>query len=489
MTMPVATYPLRRASVAAALLVTLLSGCASTNGLQPALAPRDADSLAAQQSIQSTLSPAAWPTQDWWHAWGDSQLDALMTEALSGTPTLDAADARVRKATAQAGLADDARKPHFAANVQYSGAYLPETLLPSPYGGDYKGVEIATLNLRYAPDLWGGKRAQWEAALDRVHAAEIDAQQARLMLAGNIASAYLDLAQAYEARTVAVAETKRAQRLQGLARQRVHAGLDNQLQLHQAESAVGAAAQQGQAAQQRIDMLRNAIAALLGQGPDRGLSIEAPTLLAAETPALPSELPSELLGHRPDVVAARWRVEAAARGIDAAKADFYPSLNLTAMAGLAAGKLSDLFTRDAAVALGGPALSLPIFDGARLREQLAGQDADYDLAVAQYDQTLVSALREVTDAVQSARALDTQIAAVVAARDAAHQAWSVADSRYRAGLGNQLDVLAAQRPLLQLDQQAVALRAQRRRVAVDLAVALGGGTTLTSPTSFSSGSP
>lgn len=487
--MPAPTSPLR-ALIAAAVLTAALSGCASTHGLQPALTPDDPDTLAVGRSFEAgNLSAAAWPAQDWWHAWGDPQLDALIAEALTGTPSLDAADARVRKAAAQAGLADDARKPHFAASVQYSGAYLPETLLPAPYGGDYKGVELATLNFSYAPDLWGGKRARWESAVDGLHAADVDAQQARLLLAGNIARTYLDLAQAHEARQVATAEAARAQRLLSLATQRVRAGLDNQTQMRLAESAVASAAQQNEAAQQRIDLLRNALAALLGQGPDRGLQIQAPTLLAVEAPALPSTLPSELLGHRPDVVAARWRVEAAARGIDAGKAAFYPSLDLTALVGLASGRLSDLFTREAATALGGPALSLPIFDGPRLREQLAGNDADYDLAVAQYDQTLIAAVREVADALRSARTLDAQIAAVAQARDAARKAWSLADSRYRAGLGTQLDVLAAQRPLLQLDQQAVALQAQRRSVAVDLAVALGGGMSPTSPTSSSSGSP
>ncbi|NOT86595.1 MAG: efflux transporter outer membrane subunit [Lysobacter sp.] len=488
--MPVVSLPLRCVSAATLLAAFVLSGCAGTRGLRPALTPDDADALAVSHSFEGdTLSAAAWPTQDWWHAWGDPQLDALIAEALAGTPGLDAADARVRKAEAQAGLADDARQPHLGANLQYSGAYLPETLLPAPYGGDYKGVELATLNFRYAPDLWGGKRAHWQAAVGSLRAAEVDAQQARLLLAGNIARTYLDLDQAHEAHQVATAETARAQRLLALATQRVRAGIDNQSQMRQAESSVASATQQGEAAQQRIGLLRNAIAALLGQGPDRGLVIEAPSLLAVEAPALPSTLPSELLGHRPDVVAARWRVEAAARNIDAGKADFYPSLDLTAMAGLAAGRLSDLFTRDAGVALGGPALSLPIFDGPRLRGQLAGNNADYDLAVAHYDQTLVAAVREVADALQSARTLDKQIAAVAQARDAARKAWSLADSRYRAGLGTQLDVLAAQRPLLQLDQLSVALQAQRRTVAVDLAVAIGGGLSPTSPTLSSSGSP
>jgi NodT family efflux transporter outer membrane factor (OMF) lipoprotein len=202
------------------------------------------------------------------------------------------------------------------------------------------------------------------------------------------------------------------------------------------------------------------------------LSIGKPALLQAPSPAVPAVLPSELLGHRPDVVAARWRVEAANERIASAKTDFYPSVNLSALVGVASGHLSDLFSSDALLANGGPALSLPIFDGGRLRSQLAKSDADYDLAVADYDQSLVSAVHEVADAVQSARSLDAQIASATQARDAAQRAYDI---------GTQLDVLSAQRPLLQFDQQVVALRAQRLAASVDLQRALGGGLAIAHP--------
>ena len=110
-----------------------------------------------------------------------------------------------------------------------------------------------------------------------------------------------------------------------------------------------------------------------------------------------------------------------------------------------------------------------------LRSQLAKSDADYDLAVAGYNQALVAALHEVTDAVQAARSLDAQIASATQARDAAESALKLADTRYQAGLGTQLDVLSAQRPLLQLEQQLAALRARRYAATVDLDRALGGG--------------
>jgi NodT family efflux transporter outer membrane factor (OMF) lipoprotein len=466
-------------ALAAALL---LAGCASTHGLAPEGRPIDSDSLAATRSLGAqVLSDAAFPKQDWWNTLGDPQLDTLIREALQDSPSLAAADARVRKAQAQAGLADAARKPTLDGSAQYAVAQLPKTLAPGDLSDEVLHNSVLTVSFKWPLDVWGGKRAEYEAALGQARATEVDAQAARLALASNIARGYVALAQAFDTLDVAEREQARATHLHELGRQRVEAGLDNQLQLRQAESTIASARQQAQAAQQQIEAGRNALAALLGKGPDRGLDIARPQLLQAPAPALPGVLPSELLGHRPDVVAARWRVEASSRGIDAAKAQFKPSVNLSLLAGLASVGLSDLFTSDALLGFGGPAVSLPIFDGGRLRSNLAGRDADYDLAVAGYNQAVVGALHEVTDAVQAARSLDAQVASATQARDSAEGALKLADSRYRAGLGTQLDVLSAQRPLLQLEQQLAALNAQRYAATVDLDRALGGGLVPTAP--------
>jgi NodT family efflux transporter outer membrane factor (OMF) lipoprotein len=470
-------------ALAVALIVT---GCASSRGLAPEGRPLEADSLQAQRSLSDVaVSDAAFPAQDWWTSLGDAQLNGLIDEALQGTPSLDAADARVRQAIAQAGLADAERKPTLGASAQYSGVQIPETIAPEPLGGSYQGVGLLSLSFKYTFDLWGGEKARWQAALGQQRAAEVDAQAARLTLSSNIARAYVALAQAFDANDVAKADHDRASRLLDLGRQRVAAGLDNQLQIRQAESAVASAQQQIQASEHEVETTRNAIAALLGKGPDRGRDITRPTVLTAATPQLPSVLPSELLGHRPDVVASRWRVEAAQHGIKASKAAFYPTINLSALAGVAAGNLGDLFSSDALLAQGGPAISLPIFDGGRLRNNLASSDATYDLAVANYNQSLVGALREVADAVHSARSLDAQIVSATQARDAAQAAWDIATSRYKAGLGTQLDVLAAQRPLLESDRQLTVLRAQRLAASIDLDRALGGGLVLPTPNSES----
>lgn len=468
-----------------------LSSCASTEGLTTQSQVRDAGLLSASTALDKVrVSDAAWPDNQWWKTFGDPQLDALIEEALAASPAIDAADARTRKALAQSGLADAMRKPALGAGAQLLGLQIPETLAGEEIGGNFSIANLLTLNLKYNPDLWGVDASKWQAAIGNARASEVDAQAVRLTLAANIARTYVALAQAFDGLDAANAEATRADALITLNQQRIKAGLDNTIALNQNRSTSASARQQAQAAQQQIDALRNALAALAGAGPDRGLQIDRPTL-ATPGISLPSLLSSDLLARRADIVAARWRVEAAAHGIDASKAAFYPTINLSLLVGLAAGNLGDLFGSDALLINGGPGLTLPIYEGGRLRNQLMASNADYDLAVASYNQSLLGAIHEVTDAVQTARALDTQISTTRQARDTTGRAHALVQQRYRAGLATQLDVLAAQRPLLQLDQQLAALNAKRRTAAIDLDQALGGGlsvTATTTPTTLSAAS-
>jgi NodT family efflux transporter outer membrane factor (OMF) lipoprotein len=466
----------KRGLLPVAFATALLAACASTGGLRPAAEPHRIDDHVLTRSLSGApLSPAEFPARDWWRSLGDPQLDALIAEAVQGSPSLAAADARVRKAQAQAGLAEAERKPTLGAGAQYVVAQLPSGLAGDEIGGQLMHNAVLTLDFKWPLDVWGGKRADYLAALGQAHASEVEAQAARLALAANVARSYVALAQAFEGLDVANREAARSERLLGLSRQRVKAGIDSQLSMRNAEVSIATAKAQAEVAQQQIDSLRNAIAALLGASPDRGLAIERPRLLQAPAPGLPSVLPSELLGHRPDVVAARWRVEAAAQGIKSAKAKFKPSIDLSALVGLAATGFPGLFDNDALLGFGGPAISLPIFDGGRLRQNLASHDADYDLAVAGYDQTVVDGMRQVVDAVQAIRALDAQSASLEQAHVSAAAAMDLASKRYHAGLANQLDVLAVQKPLLQIEQQLVGVRAQRYAAAIDLDQALGGG--------------
>jgi NodT family efflux transporter outer membrane factor (OMF) lipoprotein len=186
-------------------------------------------------------------------------------------------------------------------------------------------------------------------------------------------------------------------------------------------------------------------------------------------------LPADLLGRRPDIAAQRLRIEAAGADIDVAKASFYPNVSLSAYAGLQSLGLSQFLSAGSAIAGVGPALSLPIFDGGRLRANLRGKQADYDAAVEQYNGAIVEALHQVADELASMRSIEVQREEQRQALASAQAAYELALVRYREGLGNYLQVLSAETPLLAQRSFGADLDARERVVSVNLIRALGGG--------------
>jgi len=457
---------------AAAALTLALAACASSGGLHPEGTPTDPSTLHAERSL-GQLSAAAWPAADWWTGLGDRQLDALIAEALQDNPGLGVADARARAAQAEAGLADAARGPSVSGGAALAGARPPAALL-----GDKAHFAIAKYgyaSFKWDLDPWGGKRAAWEAALGQTRAAEVDARAARIELSGNVARAYVQLGYAFTQQDLADAELQRAGAARELTRQRVAAGIDNQVALKQGDAEVASAEQQAALARRAVEAARSSLAVLLGKGPDRGLQIERPRPLAPAALAVPANLPLELVGHRADLVAARWRVEAAGKDIKAAKTAFLPDISIGAMAGLVSMGGANPLSLAGRFYQAGPSLSLPIFDGGRLRANLSARDAQYDVAVAQYNQTLVGALNQVADELSALRSLQTQIAAQQRAQDAAQQAWDLAEQRYKAGIGSYLEALSVRQQLLAAERGSAALEAQQADLSVQLIQALGGG--------------
>jgi NodT family efflux transporter outer membrane factor (OMF) lipoprotein len=192
-------------------------------------------------------------------------------------------------------------------------------------------------------------------------------------------------------------------------------------------------------------------------------------------PGLPGNLPAELIGRRPDIIAARLRAEAAGSRIKQAHAAFYPNVNLTGLIGLQALGIGNVFKTGSDFGSAGPAISLPIFDGGRLRGQYRAAEADYTTAVAEYDGTLVQALREVADAATSQRSLGERLGRAQAAERAANAAWTVSNNRYRGGLATYLDVLAAEDALISARRTVASLQTRAFTLDVALIRALGGG--------------
>jgi NodT family efflux transporter outer membrane factor (OMF) lipoprotein len=455
-----------------------LAGCADLPKSEQRPQPRP---IADYQDSRSFAGPAKdWPSDRWWDAYADPQLSGLIDEALKGSPTLAQAQARLISASAASQISRSATLPQVAGSGQVSElessrligfpSYIAQ-LLPKGYLSDGR----LELDASYDLDLFGKNRAALAASVSEEAATRADLAEARLTLSTAVAGAYADLVRLAAERAAAAESLRNRQETSHLTSERVTNGLDTRAELKQAEAATPASAADVEALDEQLLLTRHRIAALLGEGPDRGLAIDTPKPEAVKPFGLPADLRLHLIGRRPDIVAARLRAEAAGKRIDVAKAEFYPDVTLTGYIGQQALGLSQLFNPAAAIGSIGPAITLPIFQGGRLRGQYRGAKADYAAAVDAYDATLTQALQDVADAAASAQSAERQLADRRTALAAGEQAYAVARERFQGGLSSYVDVLTAENALIE-ERRAFA-DAQTRAFSLDITLirALGGG--------------
>jgi NodT family efflux transporter outer membrane factor (OMF) lipoprotein len=459
----------------AILVIFGVAGCASHRGIEHRSAPADAAALEATQSLKEEATAAGWPELDWWKRFGDAQLDALVGEGLAGSANIRLARARVDQALAAAQVARAPLGPQLGASADVTHQrFSANYIFPPPIGGSSYTTTQLALNASYDIDFWGRNRAAYEAALGRSRASQAEGFATRLLLSSAIAGTYVQLAAAFDQLDIARRTYEDRQRVQSLTNDRVRAGLDSKLELKQVETSIPAARARIAQIEEQIALARNQLAALLGKGPDRGLAIERPTLRVAAV-ALPSRVPADLLGRRPDIVASRWRAEAAARDIASAKAQFYPDVNLSALVGVQSVTLSKLLEAGSAIPSVGAAIRLPILDGGRLRGALAARNAEYDAAVEQYNQALSDALREVVDQLASMRSVQAQRSEADTALGSAEDAYGLAVTRYKAGIGSLLQVITVETQVLEQRRLRAELQSRELALSINLIRALGGG--------------
>lgn len=463
----------------------LLAGCATLPAPGDRPAPAPVENFATSQSFsgQSLSAQAAqWPADQWWTGYGDPQLSALIEEGLKGATDLKVAEARFAQAQAIAGAANGRLLPSLGAQAEGGIAkqsynyLLPRAVAPRGWPDYAQGA----VRLDWDPDFWGGNRAALAAARLDAAAAGAEAAAARLAVASGVAAAYADFAGLHAEQDAARRAVDVRSKTLELMQARQGQGLENEGAVQRARSALAAAQGELAALDEAVALTRNRIAALVGAGPDRGLALTRPASEATGSAAtgafgLPENLPAQLIGRRPDLVSARLRAEAAASRIGAARAAFYPNVNLSAMIGLQALGVENLFKTGASFGAVGPAISLPIFNGGQLRGRYRAAEAEYRVAVAQYDGVLTQSLREIADVAASQRALQQRLDTAQQAERAAQIAWTVASDRYRGGLASYLDVLTAEDALIAASRVVASL--QNRAFALDVALvrALGGG--------------
>ncbi|MCB2079413.1 MAG: efflux transporter outer membrane subunit [Novosphingobium sp.] len=464
----------RSAALAALAGALALAGCASLRDSKLEIAQRD--TVAAEVTLASDAR-SDWPQDDWWQKFGDVQLDTLIAEGLENAPDIEAAAARVRKVDAMARQAGASLLPRVDAQAsagldkQSYNIGFPKEFVPK--GWLDRGQIAATLG--FDPDIWGRNRAALAAATSQAEAAAIDERQARLVLASAIASAYFDLSRLFAERDIRKSALDIRLASQKLVSAKYRGGLETRGSLRQADAGVATARAGLDAADRALALRRNQIAALMGAGPDRGLTIERPAVSGGLPDGLPDGVTTELVGRRPDIAAARARVEVAASRIKVARADFFPAIRLDALIGLQSLGIDTLLEKDSLIGSVGPAISLPIFHGGELTGRYREAEAGFEEALAVYDGTVVNAYREVADAAVSRTSVESQLGNAKEALAASEEAYSVARLRYDGGLSTYLDVLAVEDRLLEARLAVATLEAASRSLDIALIRALGGG--------------
>ncbi|ART92849.1 NodT family efflux transporter outer membrane factor (OMF) lipoprotein [Zymomonas mobilis] len=459
----------------------LLTGCASIPKLGKAPKVKDVHDYATAQSLAGNGS--AWPGEGWWKSYGDPQLDQLMTEALAKAPDMAIAKARILSAAGSKQRAGAGLLPSVNGFVGTGAGHLMRDQEIRQGTGrndefkDWGDGGSSFLTIRYNIDIWGGYRAKLAAATSEAKAAIVDSHEAALTLTTSIAAAYANLSRLFEERQVLNRTLAVRSHVLELTQQRLGHGLDNDSTMQDASARLANAQADLTANQESIDLVRHQIAALMGAGPDRGMAITRPQSVKLRAVGLPDNAALDLLGRRPDIVAARLTAEAAGYRVKVAKTQFYPNVSLNGIVGYQTRALEHMATHGLALGAASAALNLPIFRGGSLSGQYREAWATYQEAVASYDKTLSQALQQVADAATSQKQLNLQLDQTVQALNHAELSYNVLANRYKSGLVTYIEVLQGEENVLTLRKAVADLRARAFQLDVSLIQALGGGFT------------
>ena len=477
-----AQVPWRRNASLAALALTL-GGCANFGGIGPQAQMTELQTLGLQNATASkpaTTEPAAQGVA-WWSRFGDAQLDTLVQKALDKQPNLRLAQARVARAQALAGVVESADLPNVTASAEAMRQRITANgIYPPPLAGNVLEMPNAQISASYEFDFFGKNRAALDAALGQVRAAQADRQAAELLLATQVTRSYFTLLRLQALQDLAQRNLAQREHIVALVQSRLKAGLDSPAELQSSEATLPEIRQYLESLREQASLTRNALAALTGS--PLGLQDFKPgTLARISALPTPQSMPLDLLANRPDVAAARARVQAGLSEVDVAKAQFYPNINLVAFAGLNSigfGNISKEGSQQWGV---GPAIRLPLFDGGRLRSQLKGKSAEVDVAIETYNVLVIDAVREVADQVASLQSIARQAQEQQTAQASAQTLYDIAAQRFAAGLGNQALVLNAQTAVLAQERQAIELQARALDAQAQLLRATGGSVLTTAP--------
>ena len=424
-----------------------------------------------------TAEPSAQlPRGDWWKIYTDAELDRLETLAASNNQQIALAIANFDQARAAVKVAQANFFPQISANPS---ATRQRTSANASSGGNNNGSRtFNTFNVSadasWELDFFGRIRRQTESARAQFGASADDLESLKLSIQAEVAMDYFTL-RALDAQSDFLSQTVVAyERALELTKNRRKSGIADGLDVAQAETLLKSTQAQIPAVDLQRAQTRHALAVLCGQAATT-FALTPATVGSTNLPAIPISVPSEWLESRPDISAAERRMAAANANVGVAKAAFYPRILLNGSGGFLSISASTLFNSPSQLWAVGPTLQLPLFTGGANRAQLTSAKAAYNGSVATYRQTVLTAFQDVEDQLAAQCLLANQLDEEISALASARHALDIANSRYKAGVEQYLDVIVAQASELAHEQTVIQLRGQRLATSISLIKSLGAG--------------
>ena len=436
-------------------------------------------SLSIDSALQTpNFSAGQWPAYNWWSLFEDEQLSELMEIAIEKNPDLLAAVSRVRVSQEEAKKVRSFLLPKLDASFRDNYEHLSKDSLdrfpPSRVPAVVNQLYLA-LNFEYEIDLFGKNRNRYRAAIGEARAQAAEMSASLLMITTLLAETYIQYAAHLQNFQYAQALADAQKMIWELTELRFINGLDDQMLVDQAAAAYLEAQETVVFYEKEIALNVSQLKILMGLGPDDPKEISSPTLAFDRSFPLPENIPLNLLSRRPDLMAQIWTVEAAAHMISAAKAAFFPNINLAAFVGLESLKWSHFFSADNYAAALTPAINLPLFTGGKLTAQLNKQYATYDAAVYDYNALLLRAAKDVTDQINILEAASEESRLQTEAYEKTMHITELTTKRYENGLDDYVMVLEKQVETLNQGMKEVDTENERYLAILQLIKALGGG--------------
>jgi multidrug efflux system outer membrane protein len=449
-----------------------LLGCA---GLPQKHKPLQLSTTAPLDGLDAQTG-GTWPAQDWWKRYQDPTLDQLIELGGANSPTLATAHARydsarqsVRLAAAESGAHIDASADANRQRLSDNGLFPPQLLGFTWYNQFDLGLQAS-----YTFDWWGKQKDSVEAAIDQAHAAQADRSAAALLLASSIADAYFGW-QSDQNRLLLAREKEVAIESQAkVTGARIRADLDSADELNNSDLALAAAREQIAMLEGSAKLRIVTLASLVGRS-----IAELPPLAVKPLPAISGALPDDvkidLIARRADITASRWRVESAEKSLASARAEFFPDVTVNALLGVASLDVGKLLEYGSRVPQVSAAIHLPIFDQGRLKARYGGAQAAIDSAASSYQDTVISAARDVAAQATTRAQIESQRAQRAQQVAAALRMKNTAAARVRQGLSDSRSELMAAEAWI--DQRDALLQLDSAELSADIALqrALGGG--------------